>query len=114
MDREGRGRNRPEGDRGGERGQVAPLVVIVLLAALGAVVLLVQVGRVTVARSEAQTAADAAALAGALEGRDGADELARANGAVLVSFATDGAEVQVVVEHGDVRATARARRDVGG
>jgi uncharacterized membrane protein len=114
MDRDRRGRSQPAADRGGERGQVVPLVAVVLVAALGAVLLLVQVGRVTVARSEAQTAADAAALAGALEGREGADELARANGAVLVSFTVDGAEVQVVVEHGEVRATARARRDGGG
>jgi uncharacterized membrane protein len=100
-------------ERTGEKGQVAPLVVLVLLAAVGAVLLLVQIGRVTVARAHAQTAADAAALAGATEGEEAADELARANGAVLVSFHTDGDDVQVVVDLGPARATARARRDDG-
>lgn len=94
-----------------EGGQVLPLVALALLIAAGALVVLAHLGRVASERAHAQTAADAAALAGVLEGRAAAEELAEANGAELVSFAVDGRDVQVVVEREGVRATARARRD---
>lgn len=94
-----------------DRGQVLPLVAIALVIAAAALVVLGHVGRTATVRARAQTAADAAALAGATDGRSGAEDLAEANGAELVSFEADGAEVQVVVERDDVRATARARRE---
>lgn len=96
-----------------DRGQVAPLLVIVVLVVVGALIVLVHVGRIAVVRAQVQTAADAAALAGAAEGRPAAERLARDNGASLESFTVDGNEVQVVVERNEVRATARARRDDG-
>jgi hypothetical protein len=61
-----------------------------------------------VARQRAQTAADAAALAGTTSGVAGARLLAADNGAVLVSFAAAGDEVTVVVAVHGQRATARA------
>src|SRR5687768_17357505 len=53
--------------RSGENGQILPGLVVVLLALLALGALMFQVGRAAVLRSDAQTAADAAALAGATE-----------------------------------------------
>lgn len=60
------------------------------------------------ARQRAQTAADAAALAGVTGGESASAELASANGAVLVRWGRDGRDVTVTVELGEVSATARA------
>jgi hypothetical protein len=51
----------------GEQGQILPGLVIVLLSIVALGVLTFQVGKAAVLRSQAQTAADAAALAGARE-----------------------------------------------
>jgi len=51
----------------GEAGQILPGLVVLLLALLALGVLFFQVGKASVLRSQAQTAADAAALAGATE-----------------------------------------------
>ena len=53
--------------RQGERGQILPGLLVVLLAVLAVGMLMFQVGKAAVLRSDAQTAADAAALAGANE-----------------------------------------------
>ena len=53
--------------RTGERGQILPGLLVVLLAVLAVGMLMFQVGKAAVLRSDAQTAADAAALAGANE-----------------------------------------------
>ncbi|HEX5954632.1 MAG TPA: pilus assembly protein TadG-related protein [Solirubrobacterales bacterium] len=53
--------------RQGERGQILPGLLVVMLALLAVGVLMFQVGKAAVLRSNAQTAADAAALAGARE-----------------------------------------------
>ena len=53
--------------RHGERGQILPGLLVVMLALLAVGVLMFQVGKAAVLRSDAQTAADAAALAGAEE-----------------------------------------------
>lgn len=92
----------------GDRGQVLPLVALVVV--LGAIVILV-IGRVGVAvrdQARAQTAADAAALAGAAGGEADAESLAARNGAALLSFERDGAAVRVVVRVGRAQAAARA------
>jgi len=93
-----------------QRGQaLALLTVVVALAAL-TVLGLGRLGAVVVARAEAQTAADAGALAGAVHGRMGADALVAANGGRIVSWEQAGQEVELVAEvHGE-RARARARR----
>jgi hypothetical protein len=65
---------------------------------------------VVVARAEAQTAADAAALAGAVHGRAAAEDLAAANGGRLESWVAAGPEVEVVAVVAGERARARARR----
>jgi hypothetical protein len=56
--------------RNGECGQILPGLLMVLLAILAVGVLFFQVGKAAVLKSQAQTAADAAALAGAREIRD--------------------------------------------
>src|SRR5687768_1738985 len=53
--------------RSGERGQILPGLLVIMLALLAVGVLMFQVGKAAVLRSGAQTAADAAALAGAQE-----------------------------------------------
>ena len=53
--------------RQGERGQILPGLLVIMLALLAVGVLMFQVGKAAVLRSDAQTAADAAALAGAKE-----------------------------------------------
>lgn len=75
--------------------------------------LVLQETRLSVAaaeRAHAQTAADAAALGGVVEGEDAAAELARSNGATLLSFVGDGDRVDVRVSFRDAVATARAER----
>ena len=94
-----------------ERGQVLPLLAVVIVLAGLAMVAVVRFGAVAVDRGRASTAADAAALGGAAEGRDRAAELARANGGRLVSYEERGDDARVRVEVGRVSATARARRD---
>lgn len=92
-----------------ERGQVLPLVAV-LVAVIG--VMAMQVGRVGAAgglRARAQTAADAAALAGAAAGEDAAKAEARANRGRLVDYREIDGDVQVRVELGAATAEARAR-----
>jgi hypothetical protein len=93
-----------------QRGQVLPLLVVVVALAALVVVGLGRLGAVVVARAEAQTAADAAALAGTVHGRAAAEALAAANDGRLVSWEAAGAEVEVVAEVRGQRARARARR----
>ena len=92
-----------------ERGSLTPLVAAaVWLAAVGAV----GVGRVHSAlwqSSRASIAADAAALAGVARGRQGAEALARANGATLLDYSETGIVVEVRVRFGSAEATAAAQ-----
>ena len=74
------------------------------------VVMLAQLGTVADDAARARTAADAAALAGALGGRSEAARLAEANGALLETFDVAGPTVEVVVRVGAVSARARALR----
>lgn len=95
-----------------ERGSVVPLVAAVLGIAVLSLLALVRLGELALRRAEAQTAADMAALAGLYEGEVGAADLARRNGAVLVSFRSDDDDrIEVVVRVDGVRAEASARLD---
>ena len=96
-----------------DAGQLAPFYAVIVLVAGGAMLLLAHLGVLAVHRAEARTAADAAALAGAAEGRAAAQEVARANRAVLESFVAMGNDVEVRVRVGSTHATARARREDG-
>ena len=100
-------------DRVGDRGQAAVLMLAAVVLAVVCTVALARFGATVSDHERAQAAADAAALAGTDGGREAADRVAAANGAVLVAFTVIDAEagtvlVQVVV--GDATATARATR----
>ena len=89
-------------------GQAVPLSAA--LVAVGAVLVL-SMGSLAgdvVDAGRARSAADAAALAGVAGGRAAAAGLAARNGATLVSWSQDGADVVVTVRVGDASATARA------
>lgn len=93
-----------------DQAQATPLMaaglalVVLMLMALG------PMGRALTDRAQARTAADAAALAGAARGEEAARDLASANGADLVGYASEDGEVVVEVKVGDVAARSRARR----
>ncbi|MDQ1374509.1 MAG: hypothetical protein QOJ09_1847 [Actinomycetota bacterium] len=87
-----------------ERGQVLPLLALVRRGRLGGA---------AVDRARASTAADAAALAGAAEGRQAAGDLARANGGRVLHYDQFGDDDRVRVAVGAAEATARARRTGG-
>jgi hypothetical protein len=94
----------------GDGGQAVVFAVLALVLALSCVVVLGQVAAVAVDRAAAQTAADAAALAGVIGGRDAAVEAARANGGVVRRYSEWDGFVEVVVEVGDANALARGTR----
>ena len=94
----------------GDGGQVVPLLVVAVLVVVVALSVVVRVGVQVDRRARAQTAADAAALAGARDGEGAARSMAVANDGELMSFVAVDGEVEVVVLVGDERATARARR----
>ena len=97
-----------------ERGQVLPLVTLVVVLA-GLVCLVAgKLGGAAVARAQATTAADAAALAGAAAGRPAALQAAGANGGRVTDYQQLGADARVEVELGRATAVARARRTGGG
>jgi len=94
--------------RKSQNGQVLPLVALLLVAVGGAAMLTVRLGGLSTDRGRASAAADAAALAGAAEGHDGAARLAGANGGRLLSYRRDGDDTEVRVGVGRASATARA------
>lgn len=96
--------HRPQRDTG-----TASVLVVAAIVVLSSVALAVgRFGRRLHDEARAQTAADAAALAGALGGRARAAELATANHAVLVSFIELDAGVRVMVSVHDAVAFAQA------
>jgi hypothetical protein len=92
-----------------DRGQATPLAAAMMAIALVALLGLVPAARAVAERARARTAADAAALAGAVDGESAARDLAVANGGDLLDFTSEGDEVVVRVRVGHVDAYARAR-----
>lgn len=95
---------------GVDRGQTLPFAVLVLAVAALGLVLVVRTAAVAADRAHAQSAADAAALAGAAGGRAAAERLAIANDCILERYERRGDVVTVQVRSGEARATASARR----
>lgn len=94
-----------------DRGQAALLVVCMSAVLLVAVlVAAASMGRTILDRQRAQTAADAAALAALVGGREDAAEFAERHGGSLVSWRVGPTsdDVTVVVRVGESTATARA------
>ena len=99
---------------GRERGQVLPLVALMMVMAGVLCVAAGRLGGKAVSEAQAATAADAAALAGAAAGREAAAAAAAANGARLLAFEQLGPDARVrVVLAGGAEASARARRTGG-
>ena len=96
----------------GARGQALPLVALVLALTAGVLVLAVRLGAPLDDAARARTAADAAALAGAAEGPEAAERLARDNGGTLVDYRATGAGVEVTVRVGAAVAIARAEATI--
>jgi hypothetical protein len=95
--------------RSRDRGQAVPLAAAMLAVVAVALVALVPAGRALADRARARSAADAAALAGAVEGEAAARDIAEPNGAEIVDFRREGGEVTVRVRVAGVDAYARAR-----
>ena len=91
-----------------------PLLTLVIVLAGLACLVLGRLGGAAVARAQASTAADAAALAGAAAGRNAAVEVATANGGAVTHYQEAGPDARVEVELGQASAAARARRSGGG
>jgi hypothetical protein len=98
--------------RRGERGQTVPLIALVLLVAGGLAWAVAVLGGRAAAQGHVRSAADAAALAGAVAGEPAAAEVAAANHAALESFRQQGDVVEVRVQAGGFRAVAWAERVV--
>lgn len=93
-----------------ERGSAIVGLSLALAVLLIVTWLLVAVADRVVTRTRAQSAADAAALAGVADGESTAANVAERNGATLISFVGVENDVVVVVAIDGVRATARAER----
>ena len=94
----------------GERGSILPFIALTIVLVGVIVILLGRMGGAATSRAGARNAADAAALAGAAAGRTAADELARANGAELLSYKEIGLDTEVLLRLGPAEAVGRARR----
>ena len=93
-----------------DRGQVLPLMAVVVLLAVSVCVGVVRLGAGVADRARARTAADAAALAGARDGEDLAAQVAQDNHGELLAYVASHGEVEVSVRVGDASATSRAAR----
>ena len=70
-------------DKSVDRGQATILMALILAMTVGLALTIVEMGRILDDSAQARTAADAAALAGAVEGEEAAAGLAEANGGAL-------------------------------
>ena len=94
-----------------QRGQVAPLVAVMVVAAGFLCVVVVRFGLAATSRATARTAADAVALAGAADGEGSARSIAAANHAEIKRYNASGRDVKVRVGFLDAAATAAARNE---
>lgn len=94
--------------RAPDAGQAAIVVVGITAVAAGLLLSIARFGGRLDTASQARVAADAAALAGATDGRSRAEQMASENGATLIAFAVVGQSVVVTVRVGSEEATARA------
>jgi hypothetical protein len=91
-----------------DEGQAVPLAAALVAVAAVLVLAIGTLARDVGDAGRARSAADAAALAGVEGGRTGSAALAAANGAALVMWQREGADVVVTVRVGRATATARA------
>ena len=93
-----------------DRGAASLFAIALLALVMVGALLTAAIGEVVIDRAQAQTAADAAALAGVVEGEQAARKFAQANNAELGAFTAFGSRVRVTVQVGRVSATAVAER----
>ena len=92
-----------------DRGSMLVFVMLVGVAFTAAVTLaLVPVLNALIDHARAESAAEAAALAGVTGGEVASGAIAAANGAAIVAWSRSGHDVTVTVQVGDQQATARA------
>jgi hypothetical protein len=92
-----------------DRGSMLVFVMLVGVAFTAAVTLgLLPVLTALLDHARAESAADAAALAGVTGGEAASGAIAAANGAALVTWSRSGHAVTVTVQVGEQQATARA------
>ena len=91
-----------------DRGQVVPMMLLFVALTVALAFGLVRWGSGVVAEARAQTAADAAVLAGVTEGHRAAVELAEINGGTLVEFSRRYSLGRAVVVVDGRRAVATA------
>jgi hypothetical protein len=91
-----------------ELGQAIPLVIGVVAVMALLLIGVAWLSTSVIDAASARTAADAAALAGAVDGRSAASRLAADNGAELVAFQHIGDDVVVTVRVGRATVSARA------
>lgn len=96
-----------------ERGQMFPLLASLMLLGGGAMSLLATVAGEMNEATQAQTAADAAALAAVTGGQRAAHQVAEANGASVISLRIVGSEAQVTVGVDGHEAVAQAKAGRG-
>lgn len=96
----------------GSRGQATPLLIGVVAIAAASLIPIARLGRAASDAARARAAADAAALAGVVDGPSGARQGAAANDGILMSFVRIGDDVVVTVSVGE--ATAKARATLNG
>lgn len=98
--------------RAAQRGQVVPLLAVVLVLAAGAALVVVEVSVAAVERGRARTAADAAALAAALvepaAAEGAAADAATRNGGHLVEVTATGTSASATVRVGRATVTSTA------
>ena len=95
---------------GADRGSALVSVTFWLVITAVSLLLIVGAAQRIGLRSQAQAAADAAALAGAADGESAASRFAQINGATLTGFVTSGDVVTVTVEVDGVVALASAEQ----
>lgn len=93
-----------------QRGAMLPMLAFLLVVVMVTTAVIVGLTERVLDRAQAQSAADAAALAGVMDGRAGADRLAAANRGTVVEFESADNWVRVVVVVDGRRAEARADR----
>ncbi len=95
-----------------DRGQMLPFMALILVAIVGLLAFFVRLAPLVDDAARARTAADAAALAGAVDGRAAAQQFANANGAELVNFNRVNRKVTVRVRVGSASAVASAEATI--
>lgn len=95
-----------------DAGQATPFVAVIIVCVAVTSMVVAHLGAGAITRVQARTAADAAALAAAIDGQAAGQRLASANGAHAATITIDGNDAHASVWVGDVEAQARAEHQL--